>query len=287
MIGQILVDGLVVGATVALVAVGFGLCYRLTGFFNFSHAISVVVGPYCILVITQKAQLPDQIAWFIGVALSCALGGWVYLLVFRPMRRRSATVLSLMLASLGVYVLLQNLISILFGDETQSLSRGPVEEGWHILGGVVTHIQACAVVVAAVSLGAICWFLERTPAGVRVRAVASDPDLAVIEGIRRDVVELCAFAGAAGLASMSGILIAMDVGFEPTMGLGLLMKAVVAVIVGGVRRPIGIVAGAMLVALSGSVGAWFLGAEWKEAIAFLLFLGFLLARPKGLVVSPR
>jgi len=221
--------------------------------------------------------MPLWISIFLGVVASLVLGCLMELFVYRPFRGRGSSGLVLLLASLGMYILLQNVVSMAFGDETRSIRTGAVQEGINILGARITPIQIVTVIVS-ISLVAGLWvFLRITRIGKAMRAVANDPQLANVSGIH----VLWAFAIGSGLAGLAGILVALDVDMTPTMGMNALMMGVVVVIIGGVRSIGGIALGAMLLATAQHLGAWYIGSAWQEAIAFVVLVLFLLIRPQG------
>ena len=114
-----------------------------------------------------------------------------------------------------------------------------------------------------------------------MRAVANDPELANVSGINSNAVILWAFAIGSGLAGVAGVLIALDVDMTPTMGMNALMMGVVVVIIGGVNNIPGIALGALLLATAQHLGAWFIGSQWQDAIAFIILVVFLLFKPEG------
>lgn len=113
-----------------------------------------------------------------------------------------------------------------------------------------------------------------------MRAVANDAELADISGINSDKVIFWTFAIGSGLAGIAGILISFDLDMTPTMSMNALLMGVVVVIIGGVGS-IPIALGALLLGMAQNLGAWNVGSQWQEAIAFAILLIFLLFRPQG------
>ena len=209
------------------------------------------------------------------------LGCLIELGVYRHLRKKKAGVLILLLASLGIYILLQNIISIVFGDETRSIRTSAVQEGLDFLGARITPIQIVTICVSIVSVIALSVFLKKSKIGKAMRAVANDPELANVSGINSNGVILWTFAIGSALAGLAGILVALDVDMTPTMGMSALMMGVVVVIIGGVNSIPGIALGALLLALAQQLGAWYIGSQWQDAIAFVILVLFLLFKPEG------
>jgi len=279
---QALANGLVSAATIMLVALGFGLIWRCGRCLHFAHGVVFATGPYCAYAITAFAGFPLGAALPIGVLCGSVLGCAVEVLVYRPLRTRQAPSLVLLVASIGTYIVLQNVIALVFGNDAKVLYPGLVAGGLDILGAKLTPIQV-VIIVVGVGLSVIVTLLLRSlKLGRGIRAVASDPELAAVSGVPDGRIILWTFAIGSALASTAGILSALDVSMRPTMGLRALMLAMVAAIVGGVANPGGTLLGALLLGLTLHVGVLRINAAWQDAIAFLILLVFLVVRPEGI-----
>ena len=186
----------------------------------------------------------------------------------------------LLLASLGIYILLQNLISMLFGDDTKSIRSGVVKEGINIFGARITPIQIVIIITAIIVTILIILFYKKTQLGRSMQAVASDRELAEYTGINTNRVILWSFAIGSGLAALAGILVALDVDMTPTMGMNALLMGVVVMIVGG-NNIKGMVCAALLLGFAQNFGVWYISSQWKDAIAFVILVLFLLIKPEG------
>ena len=202
-------------------------------------------------------------------------------LVYRPLRQRGSSPMVMLLASLGMYIVLQNCISMFFGDDTKSIRTGVVKEGLPVFGARITPIQIIIIAVSIVLVVLVAIWLKKSRMGKAMRAVASDAELAKISGIDSDRVILWTFAIGSALAGVAGILVAMDVDMTPTMGMNALMMGVVAVIIGGVGSIPGVALGALLLGMAQHLGVWKISSQWQDAIAFIILFLFLLIRPRG------
>jgi len=209
--------------------------------------------------------------------LGCLIDSFIY----RPLRHKGSSPLVLLLASLGIYIVLQNVISMVFGDDAKTIRFGIVKEGINILGARITPVQITIIAVSLFLLLCCFFFLKYTKMGQAMRAVANNPELARISGIESDRVILSTFALGSALAGIAGILVALDVDMTPTMGMNALMMGVVAVIIGGVGSMPGIALGALLLGMAQHLGVWKISSQWQDAIAFVVLLMFLLFRPQG------
>lgn len=283
---QFLLNGLIAGSAYALIALSFALIYLPTRFFHFAHGAVFAWGAYFGYICFVLLKLPPWMALPLAVGMTAVLGMVLEVAIYRPLQRRGATGLVLLLASLGLYVVLQNLISLLFGDEVKSLRGGQVVEGYPVFGARITPIQIWMIFASLASFALIWAVLKFTKFGKALRAVASDPELALVHGVDSERIILGAFAFGSGLAGLAAILVALDVDMTPTMGLNALMMGIVAMIVGGVGSVPGTLLGGLLLGLAQHLGVWKVGSEWQDAIAFTILLAFVLFRPYGVMGRP-
>jgi branched-chain amino acid transport system permease protein len=278
---QLAINGLVAASLYALVAVGFAAIYRTSGFLHFGHAASFAIAPYMTLAM-RATGIPLTLSMLAGVVASAALGALTEVFVFRPLRRRHAPPLVPFLASLGLFIFLQNVISLLFGDDVKSIRPWTSSPLVVAAGARVTTLQVAIVFVAVATFGFLFVALRRTRMGLLVRATADDASLANATGIRADRVALAVFTMASGLGGLAGVLSALDTDMTPSMGVNILFLAIAAFILGGARNILGGFAGALVVALLRQGSAWFFGAKWQEAVVFMLILAVFVCRPTGL-----
>lgn len=278
---QILVYALLSSAEITLVAVSFSLIYSLTQFFHFAHAALFTFGAYFCLLFKVYLGLPMWLAVLLAVGCSAVLGCLMDVAVYRRLRRRKASPMILLLASLGMYIVLQNVVSMVFGDDTKSIRSGEVREGLNVFGARITPIQIGIILTSVVLVVAVAVLLKKTKFGKAIRAVANDPELAGLSGIESRRVILWTFALGSALAGIAGILVALDVDMTPTMGMNALMMGVVAVVIGGVGSVSGVAMGALLLGLAQHLGVLKISSQWQDAIAFVILFLFLMIRPEG------
>ena len=278
---QLLINAIIAGSVYALVGLGFSLIFSCVRFFHFAHAIIFTLGAYLSLAFCRSLGLPMACAVAMSVMCCILIGSGIDCILYRPLRRRGASSLILLLASLGLYVVVQNVISLIFGDDSKTIRFGLIQEGYALLGARITWIQLVTIVISATLIIALAVFLRATRIGRAIRAVASDPILADISGIDSDrVITICFVVGSV-YAAIAGVLTAFDVDMSPTMGMNALMMGVVAAIIGGIGSVYGVAVGALLLGVARHLGIWHLGSQWQEAIAFIILLAFLLVWPEG------
>jgi len=187
-----------------------------------------------------------------------------------------------LIASFGVFIFLQNLIQLIYGAQILTLRTGPVKEGHQILGAVITDTQILILVVSGL-LSVFLWLLiQKTKLGKAIRSVADDSLGARVVGINSEKIVLSSFAIGSALAGAAGILISLETNIEPTMGFSAILKGIIASIIGGIGSIPGALFGGLFLGLAENLGIWKIQAGWKDTIAFVILIIFLLLRPGGI-----
>jgi len=269
-----------------IIGISFFIIYQINKFFHFAHGAMFMLGAYFLFLLFIILKTPFTIAVLLSVIAVALLGILNNKYIYKPIRKIGGTSLILLIASLGVYVVLQNTVSLFFGDDTKSVRSGVVKEGLEFFGARITPIQI-VIIISGILLTVLTWLLLRyTKSGKASRAVANNPNLSEIYGINKEKIYNFVFAYGSALAAIAGILSALDTDMTPTMGFRPLMMGVIAMIIGGVGSIPGIVLGALLLGFAQNFAAWFLPSQWQDAIAFAIMLIFLLFRPQGFFGKP-
>lgn len=280
---QLLANGLIAGALYTLVVLGFNLQYSTAKFFNLAHGVMAAVGGYTVFYLLRQFDLPAFGAILAGVVFAGLVGWLLEVAVYRPLRRRGATHLVLLIASLGAFTVLQALLAILFSSQFRTLRQtNVVSETYTLAGAVITEVQLTMLVCGLVIMAGLMLLLRFTKFGKAIKATADDEEVAKIVGINTSRVIGLVFFISSAIAGLAGILIGYDTGIEPTMGLPLLLKGVIAAIIGGVGNTAGGVLGAFILGLVENFGIWKISGQWKDVISFGLLIIFLIFRPRGL-----
>jgi branched-subunit amino acid ABC-type transport system permease component len=281
---QLVANSLIAAGTYALIAMGFSLIYGTTKFFNLAHGVMAAVGGYVVFWLTnQFAGMPLLCAAALGVLGAALIGLLLDRVVYRPLRARKASTMVLLVASLGAFTVIQAVLAMLFTSQFQTLATAVSETVYQIAGASITETQVIILGSAVVVLVLLMLLLKLSVFGKAVRAVSDDEEVAKIAGINTEKIIAWTFFLGSGIAGLAGVLIGFDTGIQPTMGLDLLIKGVIAAIVGGVGSVSGALLGAVLLGFVENFGIWKISGEWKDAIAFALLTVFLIFRPKGIV----
>ena len=282
MIQQLTLNGIIAGSIYALIALGFTVIYRTVKFFHFAHGIVYTIGAYFAYTFIILLKINPVVSISLSVVLSALLGVIIDRSVYYPLRLRKASNLIFMLASFGVFILLQNLIALIYGNQILTLRTGPIVEGYHIGGAVITQIQIWILVFSCILMIILWLFIQKTKIGKAMRAVSDDPVAANVVGIDPERIITWSFIIGSALAGAAGILISLETNIEPTMGFNALLKGIIASIVGGIGNIPGAVLGGFFLGLAENLGIWKIQAGWKDSIAFAILIIFLLLRPGGI-----
>lgn len=284
-IPQLIANSIIAGATYALVALGFNLIYGATKFFNMAHGVIAAVGAYTVFALQNKeGGLPIMVIGFIGIFVAGLLGYCLEKGIYLPLRKRKASGMVLLVASLGAFTAIQALLAIFFTSQFQTLAINAAGSRiFEIFGAVITQTQVMMIFSTVAIMAFLMWVMKNTMFGKAVRAISDDEEVARIVGIDTNkVIGKIFFIGSA-IAGWAGILIGFDTGIEPTMGMNILLKGIVGSIIGGVGSIYGAVVGSFALGFAENFGIWKISGEWKDAIAFALLILFLLFRPQGIM----
>src|SRR5215212_815821 len=279
---QLLVDGLQLGALYALMAVGFAVIFGSTRVFHYAHGTTYVIIGYLFYWLAERLRVP----WWIAAAFA-ALAGVVFGIaldryVYRPIQRDEGSFFTVFVASFGIGVVAENIIIILFGASFVSIST-PLTRAADVGGGiVVSYLGIFSVLAAGLLFTFLNWFLARTDVGVALRALSENPELVRGFGLNPRKLSQYAFALGSLLVAPAALVATCVTGLTPTAGHRVVLISIAASIIGGIGSLRGAGLGGLILGLAESLAVWKLSTRWSEAVAFVILLGFILARPSGL-----
>ena len=280
---QIVVNGIIAGSLYALIALGFTIIYKTVKFFHFAHGVVYATGAYLAYTFVISLGVNSIVSFFLAAALVGVVGVLIDRLIYLPLRKRKAPNLVFLIASFGIFIFIQNLLQLIYGAQILTIRTGPVKEGHHVLGAVITDTQLL-ILATSVALCLGLWlFVKKTKLGKAMRAVADDPLAASVVGIYPERIILAAFAFGSTLAGAAGIMISLETNIEPTMGMSAILKGIIASIIGGIGSIPGAMFGGLLLGIAENLGVWKISAGWKDCIAFVILIVFLLLRPGGIM----
>jgi branched-chain amino acid transport system permease protein len=277
---QLVVNGIINGSHYALLGIGFGLIFATTRITHFAYGPLFTLAAYACWWAVARAGLPLAAAALFGVAAGALAGILSYRLLYRPFERRGSPNLVVLIASLGLFILLENLIGIVFGTDTKVLDvPAPV----FLVGDVVfTGLQLAQVAALVVVGSLLALFLRGTSYGKAVLAMTDNVEMARIIGIDTVRVSTLVFALGSAIAAVPAVLILMKDGATPYMGFIAVFMAFVAVVVGGIGSLKGAVVGGFALGMVENLGMWRIPTEWQSTISFVVLFLVLLLKPQGI-----
>lgn len=268
----------------ALIALGFNLIYGTARFFNLAHGTMALIGAYVVFVVSVQFGVPYVLSIPLGIGAAGLTGVALDKGIYAYLRARKASKLILLIASLGAMTAISALLAMIFSSQFFPLLKESVANPTlDIFRGSITVVQLSMLGAAGGIYGLLWLLLYRTMFGKAVRAISDDREVAEIVGIDTNTIISWVFFIGSAIAGLAGILIGMDTGIQPSMGLFLLLGGAVACIIGGIGNTTGGIVGALILAFAENFGVWALSGEWKSAIAFGLLIIFLLFRPQGVM----
>jgi branched-subunit amino acid ABC-type transport system permease component len=274
MLTQLLLNTLIIGSGYAIVAMAFRLMYWVSPFFNLTLGASAALGAYLGYSLVPAMGAAAWPAAAVCVALfTWALEAFVY----KPVRELGASPMVLLVVSLGIYTVFESAIHLIYGPQYQTL--GSAVDFSKIAG--VPAAQFAIAAFGAVTLLCLTMLLQKTFFGKQVRAIHDSPALANLVGLNVPRIVMIVSVLVGGMLGAYGIMVGYDTGMEPTMGFNLLFKGIIAAIIGG-PTILGAYLGAMILALAENIGVWLFASQWRDVVAFVIFIALLWLRPEGI-----
>lgn len=275
------INGLVIGCSYVLAALGLTLILGMLDMINFAHGELLMVGAFVAVAIASGFDVPYFFLIPLAMIIVALLGVVMERSAFRPLQRSER--INLLVSSLGVSIILQNAVLLIWGPDPRVLPS-PLSNLQFEFHGIVLNGHRLFVVIVSIILIAVTYYVvQKTKLGIAMRACAFDMEAARLMGIRVNMIVLFTFAIGAGLAAAAGVLLAPIFSVYPTMGVALTMKAFVVVLLGGIGNISGAILGGFLLGLIETYGAAYLFSDYKDVIAFIIMILVLLFKPSGLL----
>lgn len=278
---QLLVNISLSFVVMLVIALSFSIIYSVERFFHFAHAVFITIGAY--LVYAGKVSFGWSM--WVAIPMSIIIGAFLMMavdkLIYARLQRFRVAGWQIMIASLGLYVVIQNIVSLVWGDSYLSFRTWEVKTGHELLGAYITNVQIITLITCWALLALVWLFREKTNIGKQIKAVSSNDEMSGILGLNKNRAIMWSVAIGTALAACAGILIAADTDMTPTMGFNWLLYAVVAMIIGGMGKMRYLLLGTLLLATAQHLAAYYLDSKWMNATAYIILIVFLFFRPTG------
>jgi branched-chain amino acid transport system permease protein len=290
---QHLLNGITIGGSYALIALGYTLVYGVLKLINFAHGEIYMIGAYLgfILISLIPAMPPFLqgnvvlillIVLIIAAAICSLYGFYLEKICYRPLR--GTPKLTPLISALGASIFLQNFVMISMGAKDQIFPQ-TIGMKTITLGGVSFTLMQMVIIFSSIALMAlIYWFINRTRLGIAIKATSTDPFMASLVGINVDTVISVTFMAGSFLAACAGVMIGLYYGsINFTLGYLGGIKAFTAAVLGGIGNVPGAMIGGFLLGIIEALGAGYFSSEYKDVYAFFILIAVLVFRPSGLL----
>jgi branched-subunit amino acid ABC-type transport system permease component len=278
---QIVVTGLTLGAMYALASVGLALTYGTMGMFNMAHGLFMTIGAYASYTAATIWGLPLPLALIAGIVAGGISGAALHLLIVRFMLQSEDFKTTIMVATAGVAILLQDVILKQYGAYPFK-QPAQIEGSFRIANSVVTYQSVGILIVSTVLIGSMAWLLKKTRFGRAIRATAMNQDAAMLMGVKTEHTYLQVIVIAGVLAAAAGILISSLASLSPAMGSNPLIRAFVICVVAGLGSVTGAGLTAMALGLFEAAIGYYFGARFGFPVMLGLVIVVLIFKPAGL-----
>jgi len=278
---QFIFAGLTSGAIYALVALGFGVVHNTMGIVNFTQVDFVSLGGMLLFSALFAAGLPMPVALILAVVGVTFAGLVVEALGIRPARTKSHLVLIFL--TIGLSIVLRGVMKLIWGKNRMAVPPLTGELPVKFLGATILPQTLWILVLTSAAILLLVLFFRKTNLGLAMRAVAANEHAAAVVGLSVGRVKAASFALAGALGGLAGCLVTPITTLSYDVGVLLGLKGFAAAILGGFGSFPGAILGGIMLGLLESLGAGYLSSAYKDVLAFLVLLGVLFIRPRGLL----
>jgi branched-chain amino acid transport system permease protein len=279
---QVLFSGIAAGAVYALIALAMVTIYRTTEVINFAQGDMAMMSTYVALALILTGGLPFFVALLLALAFAAALGAFAEFAVLRRAKEPSA--LGLIIVTLGIEMIVFGFASWKWGGEPRDMPIPLSPADGIVAGGVImSHLELATIGIAAVTIAALFLFLNRSKAGLAMRATQQNRAVARLMGIRVRRVEMGAWALAAVVGGIAGLLVGPAATVEPYMMWDPMMKGFAAAVLGGMTSLAGAALGGAIIGIVENLFGFYVSTAFKSVVPFAAILLMLAIKPSGLL----
>ena len=294
---QQLVNGLTIGSTYALIAIGYTMVYGIIGMINFAHGEVYMIGSYVAFIALaglammgiHSLPLLMTAAFIASIVVTSAYGYSIERVAYRPLRGSNRLIP--LISAIGMSIFLQNTVLLSQDSKDKSIPNlipGSISFG---PGGaeevLISYMQILVFVVTLVAMLGLTLFISRSRLGRACRACAEDIKMANLLGINTNNIIALTFVIGAALAAVAAVLLSMQYGvINPNAGFLVGLKAFTAAVLGGIGSIPGAMLGGLVLGVAEAFGADIFGDQYKDAVAFGLLVLVMLFRPTGILGRP-
>lgn len=278
---QILLNSFVSALTLSLVAIGFTYIFFVTKVFHLAHGGIYVTGAFAFWWMLTKTG-----NWFAAICFALVFVTiLIYLIektIYLPLNKKQSNQSISLIASMGLYVVIVNILALLFGNENKSVND--LVSGSFDFGNIIfTKVQMVQTIVGIMAASAFLIYLSLTKSNLTLQSIADNEIVSKAFGINTEKERVKVFIAGSLLACTAAILRTIELGIEPQAGMGITLTAAVVMILVSRLNLLLIIAFAFALTLLQNSIEWFLNSQWRDGITFLILLSVILFRTEGIV----
>ena len=294
---QQLVNGLTIGSTYALIAIGYTMVYGIIGMINFAHGEVYMIGSYVAFIVLaglammgiHSLPLLMTAAFIATIVVTSAYGYSIERVAYRPLRNSNRLIP--LISAIGMSIFLQNTVLLSQDSKDKSIPNlipGSISFG---PGGaeevLISYMQILVFVVTLIAMTGLTLFISRSRLGRACRACAEDIKMANLLGINTNNIIALTFVIGAALAAVAAVLLSMQYGvINPNAGFLVGLKAFTAAVLGGIGSIPGAMIGGLILGIAEALSSAYLSTEYKDVVSFALLILVLLVMPTGILGRP-
>ena len=278
---QQLILGMSIGGIYALLAVGYALIFSVFSFTNFAFGGVLMVSAFSGYFVA-KAGLGIPLAFVASILAGIAISIVVELTAYRPMRRRGASRLFLMISAMGITIFIENMALQMFGANMRRLETGFTVDTITLGVYKVGKVDILSLVASCISLMIIWVYLYKTRSGISIRACATDTSTAGLMGLKVDRVSLLVFIISGVTAGIAGLFLGMKYSVRPAMG-STSNKAFISSVIGGLGSLPGAVVGGFILGILETIVSAYISVTFRDLFSYLIMIIVLMFLPNGIL----
>lgn len=292
---QQLLNGLTIGSTYALIAIGYTMVYGIIGMINFAHGEVYMIGSYIAFLVIgllmmlgiDSSVLLIGAAFLVAIVITSAYGWSIERVAYRPVRHSKRLIA--LISAIGMSIFLQNYVRLAQGSRSLTIPH-LLPGNWELGGSgqmTLSYMQVLIWVVTLVSMLALSQFIRHSRMGRACRACAEDIKMTNLLGIDTNQVIALTFVIGTAMAAVAGVLLGTYYGVvNPYVGFMAGLKAFTAAVLGGIGSIPGAMLGGLLLGVVEALTAGYISTEYKDVMAFALLISVLLFMPSGILGRP-
>ena len=277
---QQLLNGIIIGSSYALLAVGLTLIFGIMRIVNFAHGEFYMLGGVFCFYLASRLGINYFAALGLALVLAMALGALLERSILRWLK--DASIDSTIIVTIGLSVFMQNITLLWMGPVPRNIPTPFSNAPLSAFGLTFTAIQIFVLLVTALVIVGFHVLLKHTFLGKAMRATFTQRDAARLVGIDTDRIGGVTFILGSGMAALAGAMLRSIYLVYPSMGAIAVLKAFIIVIVGGLGNIMGAIAGGLILGVAESFVSGFISSDYSEAIGFFIVIAVLLFKPQGL-----